>query len=463
MAETLVNIEAEQALIGAALINNDAFHAVSGIVEASQFSEPVHRVIWGAIGDLCEAGKVATPATVKAFLPNQKIGEMTVMQYVIRMAAEAVTIVNAPDYAAAIADCAVRRDVIRAAHEMIAMATSADPGMSGVVIKDKAEAILSGNAAARAVMGAATFGSYAAQSVESAAAAYQRDGGLSGLATGLVALDQMLGGMSATDLMILAGRPAMGKTSLATNIAFNVAHAGTPVLFFSLEMSGEQLAGRVLAEQSALPLSAIRRGSVRADQLETYIKCATAYERLPLIIDQAGSLTISAMQSRARRAKRRHGIGLVIIDYLQLMQGSGRQGASRVNEITEITVGLKAMAKELGVPVLALSQLSRQVETRDDKRPMLSDLRESGSIEQDADIVMFVYRDEYYLKAKEPKFGTEAHLNWQDAMASARGKAEVIIGKQRHGPTGAVYLGFQAEFTRFHDLPQSEIPERFEA
>jgi replicative DNA helicase len=317
-----------------------------------------------------------------------------------------------------------------------------------------------------------------ARALDMAAAAYQRDGKLSGISTGLTDLDQRLGGLQHSDLVILAGRPGMGKTALATNIAFNIAKAyrfevepdgthkttnGGIVGFFSLEMSADQLATRIVAEQAAIPSYKIRRGDLNEKEFYELTKAAQEIQSLPLYIDDTGGLSIVQLAARARRLKRQRGLDFMVVDYLQLLSGSSKKGENRVQELTEITTGLKALAKELHVPIMALSQLSRQVENRDDKRPQLSDLRESGSIEQDADAVMFVFREEYYLKNKEPKPGTEEHLKWQTDMAQVHGRAEVIIGKQRHGPTGTVMLQFEDSVTRFSDLADADrLPERFE-
>jgi replicative DNA helicase len=310
-----------------------------------------------------------------------------------------------------------------------------------------------------------------------ASAAFQRDGHLSGIATGLHTLDAKMGGLQPSDLIILAGRPGMGKTSLATNIAFNIAEAYEPdvlpdgthkaknggvVGFFSLEMSSEQLATRIIAEQTEISSSKIRRGEINEADFEKLVACSQMMHRIPLYIDQTGGISIAQLAARARRLKRQRGLDVLIVDYIQLMQGNKRT-ENRVQEVTEITTGLKALGKELGVPIIALSQLSRQVESRDDKRPQLSDLRESGSIEQDADVVLFVFREEYYLQNREPKPDDASYAEWYQNMDNARGKADVIISKQRHGPTGTVNLGFQAEFTRFSDLVvDTHLPERFE-
>jgi replicative DNA helicase len=313
--------------------------------------------------------------------------------------------------------------------------------------------------------------------VDMAARAYQRDGKLSGLATGLTDLDTKMGGLQSSDLIIIAGRPGMGKTALATNIAYNVARAwrgevradghidtvnGGIVGFFSLEMSAEQLATRIIAEQTGVPSSTIRRGGINELDFEKIKDVAVELQHLPCFIDETGGLTVAQLAARARRLKRQKGLDLVVIDYIQLLQGSTRRALeNRVQEVTEITTSLKALAKELNVPILALSQLSRQVENRDDKRPQLSDLRESGSIEQDADVVMFVFREEYYLSTKEPRPGSDEYTKWQVEMAAVHGKAEIIIGKQRHGPTGTVNLQFDAAVTRFDNLERdAHLPQQ---
>ena len=313
--------------------------------------------------------------------------------------------------------------------------------------------------------------------VDMAARAFQRDGKLSGIATGLKDLNSKMGGLQQSDLIIVAGRPGMGKTALATNIAYNVAQAyrgevqpdgstttvnGGIVGFFSLEMSAEQLATRIIAEQTGIASSTIRRGGIHEEEFEKIKDVSIAIQNLPFYVDETGGLSIAQLAARARRLKRQRGLDLLVIDYIQLLQGSQRRASeSRVQEVTEITTNLKALAKELNVPIIALSQLSRQVESRDDKRPQLSDLRESGSIEQDADVVMFVFREEYYLANKEPRPGSEEHLKWQTDMALVHGKAELIIGKQRHGPTGTVQVQFEANVTRFGDLaPEHHMPDR---
>ncbi|WP_367715216.1 replicative DNA helicase [Nitratireductor sp. GISD-1A_MAKvit] len=475
------NIEAEQALLGAILVNNDALYRVSDFLKPVHFYEPLHRKIFEVAGELIRMGKTANPVTIKTFLPaEEKVGELTVAQYLARLAAEAVTIINAADYGRAIYDLAIRRALITVGEDMVNIAYDAPVDMApNKQIEDAERRLFELAETGRYDGGFESFGDATKIAVDMANAAFMRDGHLSGISTGLRDLDGRMGGLQPSDLIILAGRPAMGKTSLVTNIAFNIAAAYEPaqqadgsfaaanggvVGFFSLEMSSEQLATRIISEQTEIPSSKIRRGEITESDFEKLVACAQTMQKIPLFIDQTGGISIAQLAARARRLKRQRGLDVIIIDYVQLMQGSSAKSAqNRVQEITEITTGLKALAKELSVPIIALSQLSRQVEARDDKRPQLADLRESGSIEQDADVVLFVYRDEYYLKNKEPKPGTEEYMQWEAEMNEVRGKAEVIIAKQRHGPTGTVQLAFQGEFTRFSDLAEEDrMPERFE-
>jgi replicative DNA helicase len=475
------NIEAEQALLGAILVNNDAFYRVSDFLKPGHFYEPLHRKIYEVCGELIRMGKAAHPITIKTFLPaEEKVGDMTVAHYVVRLATEATTIINAADYGRAIYDLATRRALITVGEDMVNIAYDAPVDMAPQEqIEDAERRLFELAETGRYDGGFESFTDAVKTAVDMASAAYTRDGHLSGISTGLRDLDRRMGGLQPSDLIILAGRPGMGKTSLVTNIAFNVAQAYEPVQqadgsfkaknggvvgFFSLEMSSEQLATRIISEQTEIPSSKIRRGEINEADFEKLVACSQMMQKLPLFIDQTGGISIAQLAARARRLKRQRGLDVIVVDYVQLMQGSSAKSSqNRVQEITEITTGLKALAKELNVPVVALSQLSRQVESRDDKRPQLSDLRESGSIEQDADVVLFVFREEYYLQNREPKPGTEEYFKWEAELNDLRGKAEVIIAKQRHGPTGSVGLGFQAEFTRFFDLAEdSRLPERFE-
>lgn len=472
------NLEAEMALLGAMMINNDAYYRVSDFLNPPHFHIEAHRRIYEVACQLIRAGKIATPITMKTFLQDLELGEMTSAQYMARLAAEATTIINAEHYGRAIYDLAIRRELIAVGSDMVNLAFDAPVDAAPRDQIEEAERKLYALAeTGRYDGGFMPFGSALTEAIDMAAAAFKRAGKLSGISSGLTDLDQKLGGLQRSDLIILAGRPAMGKTSLVTNIAFNVAKAwkaerrpdgtmesvnGGVVGFFSLEMSAEQLANRIIAEQSGVASYKIRRGDLQEDDFIRISDAAREMQSLPLYIDQTGGISIAQLTARARRLKRQRGLDLLIVDYLQLLTGSSKKGENRVQEMTEITTGMKALAKELQVPIIALSQLSRQVESRDDKRPQLSDLRESGSIEQDADVVMFVYRDEYYLKMKEPKPGSQEHFEWQAKMDDAHGKAEVILGKQRHGPTGTVQLAFEAEITRFSNLAQEDrLPDHY--
>jgi replicative DNA helicase len=475
------NIEAEQALIGAILVNNEAFYRVSDFLEPAHFYEPIHQQIYELISNLIRAGKIATPVTLRTFLPSDlDIGGLNVSQYLARLAAEATTVINAADYGRTIGDLSVRRNLIRIGEDMVNVAFDAPVDFAPRdQIEDAERRLYEIAETGRFGSGFQRFAQALTTAVDMAARAYQRDGKLSGLATGLRDLDAKMGGLQPSDLIIIAGRPGMGKTALATNVAYNIARAhrgetradghietidGGIVGFFSLEMSAEQLATRIISERTGIASSVIRRGGISEADFETIKDVSVELQGLPFYVDETGGLTIAQLAARARRLKRQRGLDVLVIDYIQLLQGSQRKASeSRVQEVTEITTSLKALAKELNVPVLALSQLSRQVESRDDKRPQLSDLRESGSIEQDADVVLFVFREEYYLSNKEPRPGTEEHLKWQTEMAAVHGKAEIIIGKQRHGPTGTVQLQFEASVTRFDDLGRDDqLPERID-
>ncbi|WP_424631913.1 replicative DNA helicase [Bradyrhizobium sp. SYSU BS000235] len=472
------NIEAEQGLLGAMLVNNDAFYRVSDFLEPKHFFEPIHQLIFETAASLIRAGKVATPVTLKTFVPAETdIGGMTVAQYLARLAAEATTIINAQDYGRTVYDLSQRRDLIRIGEDMVNVAFDAPVDFAPrAQIEDAERKLYDLAESGRYDGGFQKFSQALAVAVDMAANAYSRDGNLSGLASGLRDMDAKMGGLQSSDLIVLAGRPAMGKTALATNIAYNVAKNwqgeiqadgtmksvnGGIIGFFSLEMSAEQLATRILAERTGISSSMIRRGGISEADFDTIREHSIELQNLPFYVDDTGGLSISQLTARARRLKRQKGLDLLIIDYIQLLSGSGKRSDNRVQEITEITTGLKALAKELAVPIIALSQLSRQVENREDKRPQLADLRESGSIEQDADVVLFVYREEYYLQSKEPRPGTPEHEKWQLDMSLVHGKAEVIIGKQRHGPTGTIDLQFDASVTRFGDLAQdAQLPHQ---
>ena len=467
--------EAEQALLGALLYDNEIYHRVSGIVQAKHFYNPIHLRIYDSIASLIEHGKLADAIVLKnRFSQDETLVDIGGVEYLALLLDNAPAGSTATEYAKLIFDLAMRRELIRLGDEIKHEATNPDSEDDAQSQITKAESQLYNLAEIGGTQsGFVTFESALIKSIEMASAAFARDGHLSGTATGLADLDRQLGGMHRSDLIILAGRPSMGKTSLATNIAFHIAKKfrterdeagiektaeGGVVGFFSLEMSSEQLATRLLAEQSTVPSHKIRRGDITAQQYEHIRDSADEISRIPLHIDDTGGLSIGALSARARRLKRMVGLDMIVVDYLQLLTGGNSMSSStnRVQEVSMITQGLKALAKELDIPVLALAQLSRQVEQRDDKRPQLSDLRESGSIEQDADVVMFVFREEYYLARSEPSEGTEEHLQWQEEMEKLHGKAEVIIGKQRHGPIGTVKLSFNPELTKFGTLAQDD-------
>ncbi|MEM8796631.1 MAG: replicative DNA helicase [Pseudomonadota bacterium] len=473
------NIEAEQALLGAILVNNNAFERVSDFLLAEHFYEPVHQMIYEEAAKIIRMDKIANPITIKTFLPaDQMVGEITLVQYLARLAAEATTIINAADYGRAIHDLAVRRSLINLGEDVVNTAYDAPADLTPLAQIESAEKRLYELAETGGQsQGFVSFSEALTQSVQMAAAAYERDGQLSGCATGLSDLDRRMGGLQPSDLIIIAARPGMGKTSLATNVAYNVAAAYEPEIladgttkaknggmvgFFSLEMSAEQLATRVISEQAEVSSSKIRRGEISPAEYDKLTFAMQNMQQAPLFIDQTGGISIAQLSARARRLKRQRGLDVLIVDYVQLMTGSARAGDNRVQEITEITTGLKALAKELSIPIIALSQLSRAVESRDDKRPLLSDLRESGSIEQDADVVLFIYREEYYLQNKEPPQDDPGYAEWFAKMEKAKGIAEVIVAKQRHGPTGTVPLSFTGQYTRFSDLADpSRLPDSY--
>jgi len=473
-------------LLGAILVNNEAHDRVSGFLEPHHFYDPLHQQIYETAAKLIANGKQATPITLKTFFETAEPidATLTVSQYLGRLAANAATIINARDYGRTIYDLASRRQLIVIGEDMVNTAYDSPVDFPPKEQIEEAETRLFSLAeTGKYGQGFSSFSSALTAAVEMANAAYQRDGGLSGIATALKALDGKMGGLQPSDLIILAGRPSMGKTALVTNIAFNIArararslrdrpelspsdpaHDGAVVGFFSLEMSAEQLATRIMSEQAGIPSEKIRRGMINEVEFKRLVEASQEMASLPLFIDQTGGISIAQLAARARRLKRQQGLGLIIVDYLQLLTGSSRRSSeNRVQEVSQITTSMKALAKELNVPIIALSQLSRAVENREDKRPQLADLRESGSIEQDADVVMFVYREEYYVERTKPAEGTAEFQEWMAKMQLVSGRAEVIIGKQRHGPVGTVNLQFEASVTRFGDLAQDAyIPTRMD-
>ena len=451
------NIEAEQSVIGSILVSNEMFDEINMIVTSKNFYDPMHQKIFSAIEKLIYGGMLANPITLKNYFEKEK-DEINVPDYLIKITKFSTAKRQTTEYSKLIYDLFVKRELIKISENIIDTAKLNDLDHDGQSIIENFE---------KSLFDLAEKGSFSSQlvkfdeamkmTIEMASSAYKNEEGLVGVPTGLRDLDDRLGGLHKSDLLIIAGRPSMGKTALATNIAFHAAKKiqedgrKSTIAFFSLEMSSEQLSTRILAEQSRIKSNDIRRGRISEEQFDKFIETSKNISELPLYIDETPAISIAALSNRARRIKRLYGLDMVVVDYIQLMRAANfREG--RVQEISEITQGLKALAKELSVPVLALSQLSRAVESRDDKKPLLSDLRESGSIEQDADVVMFVYREAYYLERQEPQPATVDHAEWQSKMNDIASRAEIIIGKQRHGPTGNVFLEFEAMFTKFKDI-----------
>ncbi len=464
-----VSLDAEQAILGAILFDNEIFYRVSTFLKDEHFYDPVHQLIYQACGDLINSGRLGSPVTIDTYLANaQGYLDAGGKKYLEQLAANVPSTTGATDYAKIVFDLSVCRGLMSIGSEMFDRAKIATlDDHPGQQLQDAEQALYKLAETGKYGGGFKSFRSAITEAIELANAAVKRDGGLAGVSTGLRDLDRMMGGLHPSDLIILAGRPSMGKSSLGTNIGVNVAKAFKPekqadgtlktveggvVGLFSLEMSAEQIATRIISEFAQVPSEKIRRGEVDQDQFDKIYHAARDLEKMPLYIDDTGGLSIAQLAARARRLKRQHGLDLLIIDYIQLLTGSARRNDGRVQEITEISQGLKALAKELNVPIIGLAQLSRQVENRDDKRPQLSDLRESGSIEQDADVVLFIFREKYYLSRAEPREGTEDHTKWLGRLAEVGDTAEVIIGKQRHGPIGKVDLHFEEKFTKFSDL-----------
>ncbi len=451
------NIEAEQSVIGSILVTNEIFDEINTIISNVNFHDPMHQKIFNAIENMIYKGMLANPITLKNFFENEK-DELNIPEYLVKITKFSTSVRQAIEYSKIIYDMFVRRELIKISEGIIYNAVENDLETNGKTIIENSEKLLY-DLAEKGTFNSSLikFDDAMKQTIEMASAAYKNEGGIVGVPTGLRDLDDKLGGLHQSDLIIIAGRPSMGKTSLATNIAFNAAQniqesgAKSSVAFFSLEMSSEQLSTRIISEQARISSNDIRRGKISDEQFDQFLETSKNISELPLFIDETPAISIAAMSNRARRIKRLYGLDLIVVDYIQLMKGSFNNKDGRVQEISQITQGLKAIAKELGVPVLALSQLSRQVEQRDDHRPQLADLRESGSIEQDADVVMFVFREGYYLQRKEPREATVEHAEWQAKMNEVAHLAEIIIGKQRHGPIGKVTLEFEERFTKFKD------------
>ncbi|MDB2682813.1 replicative DNA helicase [Alphaproteobacteria bacterium] len=464
------NEEAEQGLLGALLVDNRSLENISDFLRPEHFFVPAHTRIYEAIQKMVDRGQTASPVTLKNYFDqDEDLGDVGGASYLAELAGAVVSVMNVNDYASTIYDLFLRRELITVGEGMVndSFEHSLDKDANDTI--ETAEARLyelaeSGDSRGNFI----TLRDSVMVAIEHAEKAFKSDGNVTGVTSGLVDMDKKLGGFQNSDLLILAGRPSMGKTALAVNWAFNAAKAfaanqkeGARVGFFSLEMSADQLATRILSDQSGVSGDDIRKGNIKQEDFQSFVAASQVLSQIPLYIDDTPALSIGAVRTKARRLKRQHGLDLLIIDYLQLLRGNGsRQSTdSRVNEVSEITRGLKAIAKELQIPVIALSQLSRQVEQREDKRPQLSDLRESGSIEQDSDVVMFVYREEYYLSRTEPEPGTEKHLQWQESMERAHNVGECIVAKARHGPIGTVKMHFNPNLTRFSDLDPNHFSD----
>jgi len=451
------NIEAEQSVIGSILVNNDIFDEINTIISSINFYDPMHQKIFEAVESLIYKGMLGKSITLKNYFEDEK-DDLNVPEYLVKITKFSTSSRQAIEYSKIIYDMFVRRELIKISEQTIDSAKINDLDTNGQTIIENSERLLFDLAEKGSFNSSLIkFDDAMKQTIEMASAAYKNEEGIVGVPTGLRDLDDRLGGLHQSDLIIIAGRPSMGKTSLATNIAFNAAQKlqdsgkKSTIAFFSLEMSSEQLSTRILAEQARIRSNDIRRGRISDEQFDKFLETSKNISELPLYIDETPAISIAAMSNRARRIKRLFGLDMIIVDYIQLMRGTSFNKDGRVQEISQITQGLKAIAKELSIPVLALSQLSRQVEQRDDHKPLLSDLRESGSIEQDADVVMFVYREGYYLQRKEPREATVEHAEWQAKMNEVAHLAEIIIGKQRHGPVGKVTLEFEEQFTKFKD------------
>ena len=455
------NIEAEQAVIGSILVSNDIFDEISTIISSINFYDPMHQKIFEAIESLVYKGMLANPITLKNYFEDEK-DDLNVPEYLVKITKFSTSVRQAVEYSKIIYDMFVRRELIKISEQTIDSAKLNDLDTNGQTIIENSEKLLFDLAEKGSFNSSLVkFDEAMKQTIEMASAAYKNDEGIVGVPTGLRDLDDKLGGLHQSDLIIIAGRPSMGKTSLATNIAFNAAQKlqdsgkKSSIAFFSLEMSSEQLSTRIISEQARISSNDIRRGRISDDQFDKFLETSKNISELPLYIDETPAISIAALSNRARRIKRLFGLDMIVVDYIQLMRGTTFNKDGRVQEISQITQGLKAIAKELALPVVALSQLSRQVEQRDDHKPQLADLRESGSIEQDADVVMFVYREGYYLQRKEPREATVEHAEWQAKMNEVAHLAQIIIGKQRHGPIGNVTLEFEERFTKFKDTQSS--------
>ena len=457
------NLEAEQALLGSILVNNDIIDEVSTFINTGSFYDPAHTKIYEVIEVLNNKGMIANPITLKNYFEkDDMLNEVGGTEYLVKLTRFSGSTKQAIDYAKIIHEMYLRRELVLISDNLSSETLNAKEKNAEKIIENTEKSLFDLAERGSFSQSFLKFNQALDQTIEMATQAMKSDQGIVGVPTGLTDLDEKLGGLHKSDLVILAGRPGMGKTALATNVAYHAAQnlmarqEKSSIAFFSLEMSSEQLSTRILSEQARIKSDDIRRGKVTEEEINRYIETSRNIYNLPLFIDETPAITIATLSNRARRIKRLFGVSLIVVDYIQLMRGSSSsQSDNRVQEVSEITQGLKALAKELKVPVLALSQLSRAVESRDDKKPQLSDLRESGSIEQDADVVMFVYREAYYLENKQPKLGSIEHAEWQSKMNDVNGLADIILGKQRHGPTGVVKVEFEGIYTKFKDLSKN--------
>ncbi|MDC0385662.1 replicative DNA helicase [Pelagibacteraceae bacterium] len=458
------NLEAEQALLGSILVNNDIIDEISTLVNSNIFYDPAHVKIYEVIESLNNKGMIANPITLKNFFEKDNmLADVGGTEYLVKLTRFSGSVKQAVDYGKIIHEMYLRRELVQISDKLSSDTLNANSQEQNAenIIENTEKSLFDLAERGSFSQSFLKFNQALDQTIEMATLAMKNDQGIVGVPTGLTDLDEKLGGLHKSDLIILAGRPSMGKTALATNIAYNAAQnilkrqEGSSIAFFSLEMSSEQLSTRILSEQARIKSDDIRRGKVTEEEINRYIETSRNIYNLPLFIDETPAITIATLSNRARRIKRLFGLSLVVVDYIQLMRSSSNKNEGRVQEISEITQGLKALAKELSVPVLALSQLSRAVEQRDDKQPQLADLRESGSIEQDADVVMFVYREAYYLERKQPKLGSIEHAEWQSKMNDVNGLADIILGKQRHGPTGTIKVEFEGIYTKFKDLSKN--------
>ena len=456
------NLEAEQALLGSILVNNDIIDEVSTIINSTSFYDPAHTKIYEVVETLNNKGMIANPITLKNFFEKDNmLDEVGGTEYLVKLTRFSGSTKQAIDYAKVIHEMYLRRELVLISDKLSFDTLNTKEENAENIIESTEKSLFDLAERGSFSQSFLKFNKALDQTIEMATLAMKNDRGIVGVPTGLTDLDEKLGGLHKSDLVILAGRPSMGKTALATNIAYHAAQTlmsrqeKSSVAFFSLEMSSEQLSTRILSEQAKIKSDDIRRGKVTEEEINRYIETSRNIYNLPLFIDETPAITIATLCNRARRIKRLFGVSLIVVDYIQLMRSSSQRNDGRVQEISEITQGLKALAKELGVPVLALSQLSRAVEQRDDKQPQLADLRESGSIEQDADVVMFVYREAYYLERKQPKLGSIEHAEWQSKKNDVNGLADIILGKQRHGPTGTVKVEFEGIYTKFKDLSKN--------